>query len=97
MKSTCATSEINNNSKLDLLKKKKQQIENKIKLIEAKEKTKKRKEETRRKILVGSYYLDQAKEKSTIDNLYQAMDGYLSRSADRSLFGLDPINEPKQS
>jgi len=89
------SSKRNRHSKLDSLKKKKEQIENKIKLIEAKEKTKQRKEDTRRKILVGSYYLEQAKKQGTTDKLYQAMDGYLTRSLDRPLFGLEPINESK--
>lgn len=78
------------NKKLESLKKKKEQIENQIKLIEAKEKSKQRKEDTRRKILIGSYYLDQAREHSNMDDLQTIMDGYLSRATDRSLFNLEP-------
>lgn len=84
-------------TKLDSLKKKKQQIENQIKLMEAKQKTKLRKEETRKKILVGSYHLDQAREQGTMENINQIMEQYLNRNIDRKLFGLPPLEQkPEQ-
>lgn len=80
-------------SKIEALKEKKQKIEKRINIIEAKEKSKKRKEDTRRKILIGSYYLDKAKEEGSMQAIHAIMDQYLRRDTDRKLFDLKPIEQ----
>jgi len=82
---------------LKALKKKQQQIETRIQTLEAAEKTRERKRETRRKILVGAYYLDQAKEGGKWDDIVKHMDGYLKRNTDRVLFDLKPIKSEKSN
>jgi len=77
-------------SKLEQLKKKQAQLTAQIKDVEAREKEKERKLETRRKILVGSFYLDKAKENGSIDQLKNELDSYLTRKDDRALFDLPP-------
>jgi len=53
-----------------------------------------RKEETRRKILVGSFYLENSRKNSEDYNkLVERMDKYLTRDHDRKVFGLPPIEE----
>lgn len=75
---------------IERLKQKKKQLDEKIKRLESAEKNRERKRETRRKILVGAFYLDQARESGEFDTLVQKMDIYLSRSSDRELFCLEP-------
>jgi hypothetical protein len=80
----------------------KQRIENlekKIKRLrarkvaeEAKLKKQAKKDDTRRKILIGAYYLDKAERDDTVAELYQRMDGFLTRDNDRELFGLPPLS-----
>ena len=79
----------------------KQRIENlekKIKRLrarkaaeEAKLKQQAKKEDTRRKILIGAYYLNEAEKSDTTAELYRRMDGFLIRDNDRELFGLPPL------
>jgi len=76
--------------KLEALKKKQAQIAEQIKDIEAREKEEERKRDTRRKILVGSFYLDKAKENGTLEQLKNELDNYLTRKDDRELFDLPP-------
>ena len=47
--------------KLNILKKKRDQLKARIQSLEAAEKTKERKKDTRRKILIGAFYLDQTR------------------------------------
>ena len=54
---------------------------------------KERKEDTRRKILVGSYYLDKAKKDGSFDELVKHMDKFLVRDSERKLFGLSSISK----
>jgi hypothetical protein len=55
---------------------------------EARLRKKLKKDDTRRKILVGAYFLDQAERNGTTDELFKKLDGFLIRNADRELFGL---------
>lgn len=48
--------------------------------------TTERQRETRRKILVGAYYLKKAKQEGTLDALYREMLTFLTREIDRCLF-----------
>lgn len=73
-------------SKIDTLKLKKERLHAQIQKLEASEKSRERKRDTRRKILIGSYFLDKAKEEGGITSLYQAMESYLKRETDKQLF-----------
>jgi large subunit ribosomal protein L7/L12 len=72
--------------KLEALLKQQEELKKKIASEEAKIKDKRRKEDTRRKILVGSYFL----EKTNPDDLKRYMNEYLTREDDRFLFDLSP-------
>lgn len=78
--------------KIALLKKKQEQIKAKIQLMEAAEKSKDRKRETRRKILIGAYYLEKAKTENNLGEIKSLMDIYLKRREDRLLFDLPPLD-----
>lgn len=80
-------------SKLDSLKKQREQLTARIQKLEAAEKAKARKEDTRRKILVGAYYLEQAKENNTEQSLYKTMHNYLTRESDKKLFDNTDTND----
>lgn len=80
-------------SKIDKLKAQQAKIAAQIQYIEARTKTTERKQETRRKILVGSYYLDQARNNQQFEILKKSMDGYLKRNSDRKLFDLPELAE----
>ena len=82
-------------TKLEQLKSKKAQLAAQIQLLEAREKTAERKRDTRRKILIGAYYLDKARDEGTWETLVQLMDGYLTRETDRKLFDLGPKKTPQ--
>jgi len=83
-----------NNDRLQKLKEQKEKLEARIQLIENREKHKERKKDTRRKILVGSYYLDEAEKNGALDKIKKIMDSYLTRESDRLLFDL-PISDTK--
>ena len=74
--------------KLDALKKKQAQLKAQIQNLEAAEKSREKKRDTRRKILVGAYYLDKAVKDDRFDEITRLMDGYLTRQSDRELFDL---------
>ncbi len=82
-----------NVSKIEKLKKQREVINNRIQKMEAMEKNRERKRDTRKKILIGSYHLDQAKKSDTMDALNKIMDKFLKRNSDRELFDLEPLNE----
>ena len=73
---------------LERLKEKQAQIVARIKAAEAKEKEKERKNETRRKILVGSYFLEKYRQADNFPALQQELETYLTRKDDRALFNL---------
>lgn len=73
-------------SKIDALKIKRERLQAQIQKLEASEKSRERKQDTRRKILVGSYFIDKAKEEGGIESLYQLMGSYLKRESDKQLF-----------
>lgn len=75
---------------LEKLKQRKAQLEARIQTIEARNKSKERKIDTRKKILIGSYYLNQATKENKLDELVKIMDKFLERDNDRQLFGLTP-------
>lgn len=81
---------INIEQRLEQLKQKKEQLATRIQKIENSRNTKERKLDTRKKILIGSYYLDKAKKENSYNDIVQIMDSYLTRDSDRKLFGLEP-------
>jgi hypothetical protein len=84
---------MNNNSKnrLARLKEQREKINARIQAAEARIKTSDRKKDTRRKILVGAYYLDQANKENSMSGLKKVMSKYLKRNSDRELFELDHL------
>jgi hypothetical protein len=72
------------------LKQQRENINTRIQLAEAREKMLKRKLATRRKILVGAYYIDLAEKENKFDDLKTVMDKFLTRNNDRALFDLKP-------
>lgn len=78
---------------LDSLKKKRDVLNARIRLMKNREQSKERKDNTRRKILIGSYYLDQANKNNSFDDVVKLMDKYLTRDSDRKLFGLTPVKK----
>ena len=77
--------------KLDGLKKKQEQLKAQIQNLEAAEKSREKKRDTRRKILVGAYYLDQAITDDRFDEITRLMGSYLTRQSDRELFDLPQL------
>jgi len=77
-----------NNDRLAKLKEQKEKLEARIQLMENRQKDKERKNDTRRKILLGSYYLDHAEKHGTLNEIKKIMDSYLTRESDRLLFDL---------
>lgn len=72
--------------KLKLLQKRKEVITAKMQKLEASAKVVTRKRELQKKVLVGSYFLEQASKNGTTDELKTTMLGYLKRTSDRKLF-----------
>ena len=80
-------------SNLDSLKKKRDIIIARIRLAQNREKSKERKDNTRRKILIGSYYLEKSNKNNSFDSVVKLMNSYLTRDSDRMLFDLPPIKK----
>lgn len=80
-------------SSLEKLKAQQAKLAARIQAAEARAKVSERKQETRRKILVGSYYLDEAKKNNKLETIKEAMSTYLKRESDRALFDLSTITE----
>lgn len=75
-------------SQLLKLKEQRAKLEARIQAIEARAKQDERKKDTRRKILVGSYYLEQVIQNNQMDDLKKRLDSFLTRNSDRRLFDL---------
>jgi hypothetical protein len=81
---------------VDKLKAQRDKLNARIQAAEAREKSGERKKDTRRKVLVGAYYLDKAsKDTGGMDAITQKLDGYLTRDSDRALFNLPVKTEQK--
>jgi hypothetical protein len=79
--------------KLERLRAQREKIDARIQATEARLKNSERKKDTRRKILVGSYYLDKAAKDNSIHEIKKHMDKFLTRDSDRILFDLDPVSK----
>lgn len=78
---------------LDKLREQREKLNAKIQAAESRLKVTERKKDTRRKILLGSYYLDNASKEDKVDEVKKIMDKYLTRNSDRELFELEPLSE----
>lgn len=75
-------------SQIEKLKRQKEIIEARLQKAEARYKERERKEETRRKILLGAYFLEKLRKEGTLESIKQDLDNFLTRNSDRKLFGL---------
>lgn len=82
-------------SKIEKLERQKEVIEAQLQKEKARHKDRHRKDETRRKILLGAYFLDKLKNDGTFESIKQELNSFLTRNSDRKLFGLPLLeNEP---
>lgn len=81
------------NKRLERLRQQREMIDARIQSVEARLKNSERKKDVRRKILVGSYYLDQATKENRMEELKSIMDQFLIRNTDRTLFNLNLLSE----
>jgi hypothetical protein len=78
----------------DRRKKKIESIKERLAIEQGLLRKEERKEETRRKILVGSFYLENArKNPGDYKKLVERMDEFLTRDHDRKVFDLPPIEK----
>jgi hypothetical protein len=75
---------------LKKLKDKKDKLESQIKLQQAKLNAQAKKDDTRRKILVGAYFLEKITKEGSMPGLQKELDKFLFRPNDRALFELAP-------
>jgi hypothetical protein len=80
-------------SQLEKLKAQQLKLQSRIQLMEARTKESERKKDTRRKILLGAYHLDQIRQNNQMDEVKKMMDTYLKRNSDRRLFDLPELKE----
>ena len=81
---------------IDKLLDDRKKLDARLAALKGKEREAERKQDTRRKILVGSYLLDQVERKVYPEaRLLAELDSYLKRDRDRSLFGLPPLEDPE--
>ena len=80
-------------SNLEKLKEQQKQLDARIQKLTAAESTRERKHDTRRKILVGSYYLDEVEKNKSHNDLKQKLDSFLTRNSDRALFDLPELEK----
>jgi hypothetical protein len=81
------------NKHLDKLKQQRKQLDARIQKLTAAEINRERKRDTRRKILVGSFYLDYVEKNNRMDELKQKLDGFLTRNTDCMLFDLSLLEK----
>ena len=87
-----------NNPRIEKLRLQRQQINERIKSMEAKERTQERKLDTRRKILLGALLSDwMEKDEGLKKKVFGHLTRYLSRKNDRDLFGLSQVKEASDS
>jgi hypothetical protein len=81
---------------IEKLKRQKQILAARIQKAESLQKQRDRKADTRRKILLGAYFLDKLRKDGTLESIKPEMNSFLTRDNDRALFGL-PALETKTS
>lgn len=80
---------------LEKLKEQRDKLNARIQQKEARLKTSMRKIDTRKKILIGSYFLENAIKNGTFEEIKQKMHSFLTRNSDRVLFDLPELVEEK--
>ena len=80
-------------TRIEKLKLRRKQLDARIQKVEASQKIKEKKQDTRRKILVGAYYLNKAENENRMGEIKQAMEEFLTRKSDRLLFELEVETE----
>lgn len=71
------------------LKEQKKMIEQRLRKQQNSDRKKERKDDTRRKILAGAWLLDEMNQREDFKEfVYKKLDSFLTRPADRALFGL---------
>jgi hypothetical protein len=78
---------------LEKLKEQRDKLNARIQQKEAHLKSSERKMDTRKKILIGSYFLDNAIKAGTFEEIKQKMNSFLTRNSDRVLFDLPELVE----
>ena len=83
------------NPRLKKLKQRREQIEARIKNLEARDKAREKKRDTRRKILIGAFFMEQMeKDEPMKKKILAGLNGFLVRANDRELFGLPAKSQP---
>jgi len=82
--------------RLARLKEQREKLNARIQATEARFKTSERKKDTRKKILLGSYYLIKAIKENGMNEVKAIMDKFLTRDSDRILFDLAPTGKEKR-
>ncbi len=83
--------------RIEKLEAKKQQIDAQIDKLKALNSEEKRKRDTRQKILLGSWVLNQIENGEMMEEEVMAkMDKYLTRNIDRRVFDLPPLEKEKK-
>jgi len=75
---------------IEKIKEQKKQLDKRLVIMKDKLKKQERLEDTRKKILVGAYFMEKYKDK--MHDLLPQLDRFLVRDLDRELFGLSPLN-----
>jgi len=78
---------------INTLTKKRDALNARIKLIQNRESSIEKKNDMRRKILVGTYYLEEVLRDGSMPDLTAKMDAMLVRDSDRKLFGLKEVEK----
>ena len=86
-----SSSSKNELEKLHKLEEKKKLLDARILSMKSRLKKKERSLDTRKKILIGAYFLD--KYKKDMDRLIKEMDSFLVRDIDRKLFDLETLKK----
>lgn len=84
-------------SHLEKLKQQEQSLKARIQKAEARYKQQERKEDTRRKILLGAYFLEKLNNDAMFESIKSELDTFLTRNSDRKLFGLSILDSESAS
>ena len=76
---------------LERLKTQRDKLDARIHDCEARDKARARKQELQRKVLVGTFIVEQAHREGHYAELVAKLDGYLTQDRDRQLFDLPPL------
>ena len=76
--------------KIEKIEEQMKKLKQRLASEKAKIRNEQKKEDTRRKILVGAYFME--KYQDNMDELTKMIDPFLTRENDRKLFGLAPVH-----